>query len=93
MRELVFDERQREFLFEGKRYFDLLRRIKRSGNVSTIVTQYLIRKYASLDQATVRSKINDKDALYMPVNENELKVNTLLKQNPFYIMSSDIDKN
>ena len=28
MRNLVFDERQREFLFEGKRYFDLLRRIQ-----------------------------------------------------------------
>jgi hypothetical protein len=93
MRDLVFDERQREFLFEGKRYFDLLRRIKRDGNTTAVVNQYLIRKYSNIDQATVRSKINDKDALYMPVNENELKVNKLLRQNPFYIVSSDINKN
>jgi hypothetical protein len=93
MRDLVFDERQREFLFEGKRYFDLLRRIKREGSTTAIVNQYLVRKYSHIDQATVRSKINDKDALYMPINENELKVNKLLKQNPFYIVSSDINKN
>jgi hypothetical protein len=93
MRELVFDERQREFLFEGKRYYDLLRRIKREGSATNIVDQYLVRKYPHVDQATVRSKINDKNAVYMPINENELKVNTLLKQNPFYVVSSDINKN
>jgi len=32
MRTFVFEERQREFLFEGKRYFDLLRRIKRENS-------------------------------------------------------------
>lgn len=93
MRNLVFDERQREFLFEGKRYFDLLRRIKREGTTRNVIGTYLIRKYTDLDQATVLSKINDKDAIYMPINNDELKRNTLLVQNPFYILSSDISKN
>jgi hypothetical protein len=93
MRNLVFDERQREFLFEGKRYFDLLRRIKREGDYRNVVSTYLFRKYMHLDQATVRSKINDEDALYMPINETELKNNRKLVQNPFYKLSSDINKN
>jgi tetratricopeptide (TPR) repeat protein len=95
MRDLVFDERQREFLFEGKRYFDLLRRIKRDGTPGNVVPRYLIRKYEAqgLEAVTVRSKINDKDAIYMPINETELKNNTLLVQNPFYVLSSDITKN
>lgn len=93
MRNLVFDERQREFLFEGKRYYDLLRRINREGSTTAIVNQYLVPKYSPMDGTTVRSKINNIDALYMPVNENELKVNSLLKQNPFYVTSSDINKN
>ena len=91
MRELVFEERQREFLFEGKRYFDLLRRVKRENSISNILS-FLIRKYESdgMNANTVRGKISDVDALYMPINENELKANPLLKQNPFYISTSII---
>ena len=93
MRQLVFDERQREFLFEGKRYFDLLRKIRREGNLQSIVSEYLLRKYVSQDQATVLTKINTMNALYMPINRDELKVNKLLRQNPFYATSSDVERN
>ena len=91
MRELVFDERQREFLFEGKRYFDLLRRVKRENSIANILS-LLIRKYESdgLNVNTVRGKVSDIDALYMPIYENELKVNPMLKQNPFYVSTSII---
>lgn len=92
MRNLVFDERQREFLFEGKRYFDILRRARRLGNVQSLVSTYLLRKYAGQDQATVLTKINTLNALYMPINRNELKVNKLLVQNPFYATDTDIEK-
>lgn len=93
MRELVFNERQREFLFEGKRYYDLLRRIRREDNLGSIVSTYLMRKYNSQDQATVTTRLSSLNALYMPINENELKMNKLLKQNPFYEKSSDIEQN
>jgi len=93
MRNLVFDERQREFLFEGKRYYDLLRRINREGTPANVVSTYMMKKYTNLDQATAESRLNDMNALYMPVNANELKLNTLLVQNPFYVTTSDIDKN
>lgn len=94
MRDLVFDERQIEFLFEGKRYFDLLRRIRRNNNLTTIVSKYLLPKYIAQgqDQATVTTKLNTLNALYMPINRDELRVNTLLKQNPFYDTATDIEK-
>lgn len=94
MRDLVFDERQREFLFEGKRYFDLLRRIQRDrSQFSNIVSTYLLPKYSSLDQSTVTSKLSELNALYMPIKDTELQSNKLLVQNPFYKVSSSIEKN
>lgn len=94
-RELVMDERQREFLFEGKRYFDLVRLMRRQGGTQEVVTTYLITKYVtmSLDQSTVMSKINDPDAIYMPISEHELRLNPLLVQNRFYQTSTDIVRN
>ena len=92
IRDLVFDERQREFLFEGKRYFDIARR---EGSVTALVNTYLLRKYVamSLNQTTVLSKINDIDAIYMPIHQDELRLNSLLEQNAFYKTSEDISKN
>lgn len=94
VRNLVFDERQREFLFEGKRYFDLVRRVRREGSaqIANIINNYLIKKYTTEDATTVMSKLNDPDAFYMPINEKELRLNTLLVQNRFYDVSSDITK-
>jgi len=93
LRELVFKERQREFLFEGKRYFDMLRRVKRENSLTSILP-LLIRRYEmdKLNSNTVRGKISDVDALYIPINEEELKTNPLLKQNPFYASTSIIKK-
>lgn len=93
MRNLVFDERQRELMFEGKRYFDLLRRILRDrSQFSTLVTNYLVPKYNTLDQATITRKLSELDALYFPIKDTELKSNLLLKQNPFYRQQSDISR-
>lgn len=94
MRDLVFDERQRELLFEGKRYFDILRRINRDrSQFQNIVNTYLLPKYSSLDQSTVTSKLSEINALYMPIKDTELQSNKLLVQNPFYKVSSSIEKN
>ena len=94
VRDLVFDERQREFLFEGKRYFDLMRRMRREGTPTATINTYLINKYVAMniDRNTVMSKLNDVDAIYMPIHDDELRVNTQLEQNRFYKISSDISK-
>ena len=88
----IFDERQREFMFEGKRYFDIIRRINHHrSDFRNIVNSYLLPKYADLDQSTVSSKLSAYDALFMPINDTEMRANLLLKQNPFYATSSDIN--
>jgi len=70
-----------------------LRRVRRHGDLNNIVSTYLLRKYESQDQATVMTRLNTLNALYLPVNRDELKVNKLLKQNPFYATTGDIDRN
>ena len=95
-RNLVFEERQREFMFEGKRYFDILRRIKNHPDeFSSVVANYLKPRYVKekVDNQTINAKLIGIDALYMPINHNELRQNPLLVQNPFYKTSSNIEKN
>ncbi len=93
MRELVFEERQREFLFEGKRYYDIIRRINRNKTqFSTLINRLLIPKYVALDQSTVTSKLSEYNALFMPIKDTEIESNLELVQNPFYRTSSDIVK-
>lgn len=87
----IFDERQREFLYEGKRYFDILRRISHHRDqFRNLVDSYLMGKYDNLDQSTVSSKLSSYDALYMPISSTEMRANLLLVQNPFYRQSADI---
>lgn len=93
MRNFVFDERQREFLFEGKRYFDLVRRINREGSTTYVVNNYLVRKYPKIDALTVRTKLASINAFYMPINNGERKLNPNLDQNPYYDTSGNISKN
>lgn len=94
--DLVLDERQREFLFEGKRYFDLMRRLRRTKDLNDIVNNYLSNRYkamTTMQENVYKSKLSDIEAFYLPINENELRLNTLLVQNKFYMTSSDISKN
>ncbi len=77
--DLVYEERQRELMFEGKRFFDLVRRSQRDGH-----TDYLRSKVSnkSVDlKAIIDNKMQKMDAIYWPYNLEELKVNTFLKQN------------
>lgn len=82
MEGLVLKERQRELLFEGKRWFDLVRLARRDGNNSRLIN-YSIIKYSD-NQSAIRLKMASPNALYFPYNENELKVNIYLHQNPAY---------
>lgn len=82
MEDLVLKERQRELLFEGKRWYDLVRLARREGNNNRLVN-YAVNKYVD-NQSAMRKKLNAPMALYFPYSESELKVNTYLKQNPAY---------
>ena len=82
MQNLVMEERQRELMFEGKRWFDLVRRARRDGNTEYLVNQ-VTRKYTT-NITAVESKLSKMDAIYWPYNENELDVNPYLVQNPAF---------
>jgi len=82
MEDLVQLERQRELLFEGKRWFDLLRRARREGNNVNLISN-VIRKQTS-NTGAIQIKLESIDGLYFPYSESELKNNPMLKQNPAY---------
>ena len=90
MESLVLEERHRELMFEGKRWFDLVRKARREGSNGAML-DLAKRKYTYPD--AVKSKWIKPDMLYFPINEDELKVNLLLHQNPGYDMGETIKKN
>lgn len=84
METLILLERQREFLFEGKRWFDLLRYARLYDNNDVLIS-HVIKKQKT-NSAAIKIKLTSKDGLYFPYYESELEVNPLLKQNPAYIL-------
>ena len=82
LEELVLVERQRELMFEGKRWFDLMRMARRDGKTDRLI-KLVIRK-SEENSSVLSSKLKDMNALYWPISESELKANPRLKQNPFY---------
>jgi len=81
MEKLVLRERQRELMFEGKRWFDLMRIVRRKGDPSAILA-YLSPKLSGDNMQLKRLSVID--GLYMPVSKAELDINPKLTQNPFY---------
>ncbi|MBR0362138.1 MAG: RagB/SusD family nutrient uptake outer membrane protein [Paraprevotella sp.] len=79
---LVLEERQRELMFEGKRWFDLLRLARRNGS-TTNSWQYIESRYDE-DVTTIRNKMTSIEAWYLPIYLNETKINGNLRQNTYY---------
>ena len=91
MDELVARERQRELMFEGKRWFDLVRYSQRAGNTVTLCAA-VGRGTGSKGVAAadlVTSKLAKMDAIYWPYNYEEIKVNKNLVQNPAFGSGED----
>ena len=87
MEQLLLAERHREFLFEGKRWFDLVRFARRDGNNSRLV-ELATRKYLDNVNA-IKIKLADPNIIYFPYAKSELKVNPLLVQNPAFTTGED----
>jgi hypothetical protein len=82
MQELVLAERQRELMFEGKRWYDLVRRSRRDGNTNFLVG--VVSRKGSSGGTAISSKLSRMDAIYWPYNNDEIKVNKNLVQNPAF---------
>ncbi|MGM9510349.1 RagB/SusD family nutrient uptake outer membrane protein [Larkinella sp. GY13] len=73
LRTAIEKERRVEFLFEGQRWFDLVR----TGRAQTVLNAH----YASLN---LSFKVDDFELIF-PIPQNEVDLNpTLIKQNPGY---------
>jgi hypothetical protein len=88
---LCENERHREFMFEGKRYYDLVRRARREGNTAHFASA-VASKFGEASKA-VLIKMAMMDFMYMPYAEAQLDVNPNLKQNPAYVIDEDVTKN
>ncbi len=83
-RNLVLQERRREFCFEGKRWFDLLRRIRQDGDVSYSLQLMGNRFSSDKDVALKTTKLRHLGAWYMPVYTDQMSINKNLHQNDYY---------
>ena len=81
----ILEERAREFAFEGKRWYDILRHAKRKGyeNIQILLSIASSNALPSKQQ-TVVNKYRDFRSHYFPIYFTELQSNKLLVQNPFY---------
>lgn len=80
--ELVYNERNRELMFEGKRYFDLVRHARRDGNTDYLRSKAKLKSVSNA--SIIESQLSRMDAIYWPYNREELIVNPELKQNPAF---------
>lgn len=78
-------ERQREFVAEGKNWFDLLRVGRRSlSGCKELFIQNVLYTAGAAEYEANRMRLMDENSWYLPINESELKNNFLLVQNPYY---------
>lgn len=86
----IIEEREMEFIAEGKRWFDLLRFGKMQNYK---YKEYFINMVIERNQTTnpqwIRSVLNSNDAHYMPLPYSEIEVNSLLIQNPYYATTTN----
>jgi hypothetical protein len=85
LRQALLNERGREFVFEGKRWFDMLRAAKRNHFAKKDLIIDMILSGADIkQQAVLRTRVYDTLSYFLPVPERELIYNQNLVQNPYY---------
>ncbi|THU36058.1 RagB/SusD family nutrient uptake outer membrane protein [Niastella caeni] len=81
----ILEERAREFAYEGKRWYDLLRNAKRNNYERLDILLNLVANTVTPDrQQSAIAKFKDKNSHYFPIYFYELTTDKNLEQNPFY---------
>lgn len=89
LEESILNERAREFAYEGKRWYDVLRYAKRNdykGNNILYLLDVAVNSASPEKQQSLIAKYKDPkhNSHYWPIYEFELEANKALKQNEFY---------
>ncbi|MEO7310741.1 MAG: RagB/SusD family nutrient uptake outer membrane protein [Chitinophagaceae bacterium] len=83
--DFILEERAREFAFEGKRWYDILRNAKRRNyERASILYNVVANSVPSDRQQAALNKYKDKNSHYFPIYVYEIQTNKLLVQNSFY---------
>jgi starch-binding outer membrane protein, SusD/RagB family len=83
--DFILAERSREFAFEGKRWYDLLRNAKRNNYQRLNILLQMVANTVPPDrQQSAIAKYRDKNSHYFPIYYYELQTDNQLEQNPFY---------
>lgn len=83
--EAILDERLLELAGEGKRWFDLVRIASRNDfEFESLLIDPILNNVGLDVYVLMKSKIVNHDFWYLPIHENELRVNENLVQNDFY---------
>lgn len=82
---MVMEERRREFAFEGKRWFDLLRQVRRNGGPTDDIINTLVNnKYSGTAPDGISGKLSSMGYWYWPIHKDQMDVNDKLEQNEYY---------
>ncbi|WP_088653161.1 RagB/SusD family nutrient uptake outer membrane protein [Geofilum rhodophaeum] len=87
----IVDERAREFAFEGKRWFDVLRNAKRNNyQRKDLISDMVLRTTPPQKVESALSKFEDPRFHYLPLHRDEIEASyPLLEQNSFYVNEED----
>ncbi|RXK61803.1 RagB/SusD family nutrient uptake outer membrane protein [Lacibacter luteus] len=85
IQDFILEERAREFCFEGKRWFDVLRNAKRNKyeRIGILLSMVSISVPSNMQQSA-QAKFKDQNSHYLPIYLYEMQTNKQLVQNPFY---------
>lgn len=85
MDKILLDERAKEFIGEGKRWFELMRFASRDNFAhKEYLTDRILNSIGGTDQLKISPRISNPDSWYLPLNTDELSNNHALVQNPYY---------
>lgn len=85
LRTEILNERAREFLCEGKRWFDVLRFGKRNNYANQdLIINMLLERVNIQQQAILRSYVYNPLSYYLPIPDEDILYNPNLVQNEFY---------
>lgn len=77
--------RQKEFAFEGKRWYDLLRIARRNDfEEQDLILDLVDIKAGTDDYEQILSFYSDTESYFLPIHQDEINLNANLVQNPYY---------